>query len=376
MISFSYEQARLLRLRAQQLIPQSSGAATDTAAIVKALCGIQAQDMLAAKLAVRVRSAGMEIADVEQARVQERTVVRTWGLRGTLHILPSEDIGRLLPLLGPIFIAGSRRRYEELGLDEDISARGIRIIRNALASRGPLTRAEIVEQLAVHGLHIEGQARPYLLSRAALEGSICMGPDRGAEPTYVLLSDWINKKYPLPREEASVALARRYLKAYGPATSEDFAAWSGIPMSTTRAAWQRIADQLIEIEIADHPAWMLKTSMARLDELPISTIHSPIVRLLPGFDNYLLGYKNRDLAVSPQYTKRINAGGGLLRPTLLVDGRIVGTWKMKRQKNHLDVEVEPFDQLTPEVLAGLETEVTDIARFLGEEVTLHMLTPS
>lgn len=376
MISLPPDKARLLRLRAQQLILRSPDNDTDAAAIVKGLCGIQAQDTLAAKLAVRVRSVGLTIKDVEQALVQERSIVRAWGPRGTLHLLAAEDIGWLLPLLGPIFIAGSRRRYKELGLDEDISARGMGIIRNVLADQGQLTRAEIVEQLAVHGLRIEGQARPYLIGRAALEGFICLGPDRGAEPTYVLLSDWIHKTYPLPRQEASVELAHRYLQAYGPATPEDFAAWSGIAMSTARTTWQRITDQIIEIEVAGQPAWIHKTGMARLDDLSNSDIHAPVVRLLPGFDNYLLGYKNRDLAVSPQHTKRINAGGGLLRPTLLVDGRIMGTWKMKRHKNHLDIEVESFDQLTPEILAGLEAEITDIARFLGVRAMLRIVTAS
>src|SRR5207248_3232015 len=145
--------------------------------------GIQAQDANAAALAVRVRSTGLVAADVEHARVQERTIIRSWGMRGTLHLLATEDIGWLLPLLGPIFIAGDRRRREELGLDEDTCTRGMRIIRDVLATHGPLTRAEIVEQLATHGLRLEGQTRPHLLSRAALEGVICLGPDRGSEPT-------------------------------------------------------------------------------------------------------------------------------------------------------------------------------------------------
>ena len=141
-------------------------------------------------------------------------------------------------------------------------------------------------------------------------------------------------------------------------------------MSMTRAAWQRIADQLIEVEIADRPAWMLKTYASWLDEPPID---APVVRLLPGFDTYLLGYKKRDLLLPPQHAKRINAGGGLLKPTLLVNGRVVGTWKSKRQKNRLDVLLEPFDQLAPEVQPGLQAEVADLGRFLGVQTTLQLM---
>src|ERR1700730_10782710 len=171
-VSLSDNQVRTLRQRAQRLTPQLSVAETSVAQVVKDLCGIQAQEAPAAALSIRVRSAGLVAADVERARVEERTVIRTWGPRGTLHLLATEDLGWLLPLLGPVFVAGDLRRRAELGLDEDTCARGMRIIRKVLAHQGPLTRAQLVEQLAVHGLHLEGQARPHLLSRAALEGII------------------------------------------------------------------------------------------------------------------------------------------------------------------------------------------------------------
>jgi hypothetical protein len=247
-------------------------------------------------------------------------------------------------------------------------------MRNTLANHGPLTRAELVEQFAAHGIRLEGQARPHLLSRAALEGIICLGPDRGAEPTYVLLSDWVDqdhKGHSLSEAVAHAELTRRYLNAYGPATPEDQSAWSGMPLSKTRAAWHDIAGQLMKVEAGDSPAWMLKTRAPWLDELPVPR---PIVRLLPRFDIYLLGYQKRDLSVPPQYANRINAGGGLINATVLVDGRAVGTWKNKLQKSQLDVPVEPFDQFASEILPGLEAEVKDIARFLGVQTTLHVTT--
>ena len=375
-ISLSLDQVRFLRLRAQWLTPQPSHGADSVARVVKAMCGIQAQDMHAAPLAVRVRSTGLLATEVEQARVQERSVIRTWGPRGTLHLLATEDLGWLLPLLGPVFIAGDRRRREELGLDEDTCARGIRVIRDVLANQGPLTRDELIGQLAIHGLHLEGQARPHLLARAALEGIICLGPDHGAKPTYALLSDWVNRErrgQPLSQEEAPAELALRYLKAYGPATPEDLAAWSGLPISKIRAAWQYIAPQLMEVEAAGSSAWMLKTRAAWLDEPSLPPTPASIVHLLPGFDLYLLGYCTRDLVVRPQYAKRINAGGGMLHPTLLVDGRALGTWKSKQSKNHLEVALEPFEPLAPELHAGLEAEVADIARFLETRARLRVM---
>lgn len=375
MISLSADHVRLLRLRAQRLLPHSSHPVASVAEIVREMCGIQAQDAAAAPLAVRVRSAGLVAADVELARAQERAIVRAWGPRGTLHLLATEDLGWLLPLLGPVFVAGDQRRREELGLDEDTCVRGIHILRNILTHAGPLTRAEIVEQLAVRGIRLEGQARPHFLYRAALEGVICCGPDHGAEPGYVLLSDWVEQERTGPSfsEMAAYAeLTRRYLGAYGPATPRDQAAWSGLPLSKIQAAWKHIADQLLEVEVADAPAWILKECAAWLDEL---NTHTPIVRLLPRFDIYLLGYQRRELAVPPQHTKRINAGGGMISPTLMVDGRIVGVWKSTRKRDRLDVVVEPFELLAPQVHAGLEAEIVDLARFLEIPCTLHVMRP-
>lgn len=372
-IALSGEQVRMLRLRAQRLIPGYRETAPGVADLVKELGGIQAQDTRAASLAVWVRSAGLLAADVERARVQERTIIRTWGPRGTLHLLATEDLGWLLPLFGPVFIAANRRRRAELGLDEDTCARGIRIIREVLASQGPLTRDELVEQLVIHNIRLEGQARPHLLMRAALEGAICLGPDRGAEPTYVLLSDWVTIGQALSQEAALVELAYRYLGVYGPATPEDIAAWSGMTISKIRTAWQHLADRVMEVGIGGSMAWMLKERAAWLDESPIT---GPVVCLLPAFDTYLLGYQKRDLTVPAQYARRINAGGGMLNPTLLVDGCAVGTWKGQRKKNQIDVTVEPFDRLAPEVYPALEARVVDLARFLEMKTSLHVTATS
>lgn len=375
MLTLSDNQTRFLRLRAQRLISPPVNNITNVAYLVKDLGGIQAQDMRATELAVRVRSVGIVAADVEGARVQERSIIRTWGPRGTLHLLATDDTHWLLSLLGPVFIAGDRRRRLELGLDEETCITLIAALRDLLANQGPLTRAELVEQLAVQtGIRLEGQAAPHLLARAALEGVICLGPDRGAKPTYVLLADWIGadpKAQSLSRDEACAELTRRYLAAYGPAGLDDFAAWSGLPVSDARAGWKSIANDVTDIEVAGRPARMLKGHLEWLDEFPMQ---APIVRLLPAFDTYLLGYRSRSLVVSSPYARRINAGGGMLTPTLAVDGRAAGTWKLKREKKSVDVVLEPFEELAAEIQSGLEAEVQDIGRFLRVPASLRMLS--
>jgi hypothetical protein len=355
---FTVEQALTVRTRAQGLA--SRDPSKSIVQVVRDCGGVQAQDAPAAALSVRVRSNGRTATEVEQARVEERSIIRTWGMRGTLHLLATEDAGWLLPLLGPGLIRGNQGRRTELGLDDETCERGCRALREVLGAQGPLTRAEIVAQLDARGIHLAGQAAPHLLFRAALEGLICLGPDRGAQPTYVLLADWTDLGAALPREKALAELARRHLAAYGPAGAEDLAAWSGLPMSEARAGWQAIAGELQEVEIAGRPAWMLKAHAAWRDAPP----DCPSVRLLPAFDTYLLGHRNRDLILAPEYAKRVNAGGGIIHPTLLVDGRVAGTWRKERQRDRLAVTVAPFADLAPPVQAGVEAEIRDIGRFL------------
>jgi hypothetical protein len=144
-------------------------------------------------------------------------------------------------------------------------------------------------------------------------------------------------------------------------------------MRQTRTAWQDMADQLLEVEVAGASAWMLKADASRLQEASPST---PIIRLLPSFDPYLLGYQQRDLIVSPQYARRINAGGGMLHPTLLADGWVVGTWQSQRQKTQMEVQVAPFEPLAPAVVAGMEAEVSVLARFLQTPLVSRIMSPS
>jgi hypothetical protein len=365
--SVSIEQVRWLRVRAQRLSPRPRRPADTVAHVVRDLFAVQAQDPAAAPLAIRARSAGLVAADVRRARERERSVVRTWAMRSTLHLLAAEDVGWLLALLGPHFVRTSQRRREALGLDEETCARAIRALREILARRGPLTRAEIVEQLALRRVRLEGQARPHLIARAALEGVVCLGPDRGREPTYVLLEDWAEPGRSLPRDEALAELARRYLAAHGPAGLEDFATWTGLPRADARTGLEAITPELVEVAVGGRPAWLPESQAASLDEPPPPDL---LVRLLPAFDPYLLGYRDRGHIVPAEHARQIHPGGGLIRPALLLNGSVIGTWRSRPRRGGLLVDVSPFAPLTAEAQAGLAGEVADVGRFLGTPAML------
>ncbi|MDE2717759.1 MAG: winged helix DNA-binding domain-containing protein [Chloroflexota bacterium] len=359
-ISLSIIEARRLRLRSQRLDARSS---TGVADIVRDIAAVQAQDSVAELLAVRVRAEGVTASDVEEARAGERCVVRTWAMRGTLHLLPSEDVRWILRLIGPTMVRKFRRRHEELGLTPQVYGRAVEVMREALGEYGALTRRQIAEQWAQHGLPSEGQGVPHLLCRASLEGLICFGPKVGGQATHVLLDSWLGGAVGVTNPGAE--LARRYVSAYAPTTPADYGIWSGLPAAEVRRAFGSIEDELLKVDVGGIPMWMPQTHAGLLDEA--MSDESPAVKMLGAFDPYLLGYRTRDLGVGSELLKRVHPGGGIIRPIILVDGRAIATWARKRSGRKLTITVSPFESLSGEVREGIDREVEDIGRFLGVE---------
>ena len=352
-------EARRLRLASQRLDAQAQIGVAD---VVRNVAAIQAQDAVAEVLAVRVRAGGMTTVDVERARVRDRSVVRTWAMRGTMHLLPAEDLRWILRLVGPTMVRKFQRRHRELGLTPEVYARAVDVMRQALGEHGALTRRQIAELWAEHGLPGEGQAVPHLLCRASLEGIICFGPTVKGKAIHVLLDSWLESDCSQVADPG-VELVRRYLSAYGPATPEDYGTWSGLPAAEFRRAFESIADELIGVDVDGTPMWMPRTHAGLLEE--VTADEKPAIKILGAFDPYLLGYRTRDLGVGPELLKRVHPGGGIIRPTILVDGRAVATWTRKRTGRKLSICVSPFEALSEGVRAGIDREVEDIGRFLG-----------
>jgi Winged helix DNA-binding domain len=356
---------RLRRLRSQRLAGRP---ATGVAEAVTRAGGLQAQDTKAARLAVRPRSSGPTAATVTAACNDDRSVVRTWLMRGTLHMVASDDAGWLVGLLGPVFAAGGAGRRRQLGLDEDTCERGLEAIREVLADSGPLTRPELIRRIAARGVVLDprSQAPAHLVVHAARMGLVCRGPDlAGDEPTYVGLADWVGERPALDPDAALAELARRHLAAYGPADAHDLAAWSGLGVGRARRAFGLIAGELDEVVAGERPAWVLHTAAPQEADLD-----RPHVRLLGHFDPYLLGYRSRDLVLERRFARRIQAGGGFIQPAVLVDGRVAGTWRQQRGRGRLTVAVAPFEPLSEAVVPGLEAEAADLGRFLDTDAVL------
>ncbi|MFI5529598.1 winged helix DNA-binding domain-containing protein [Kitasatospora sp. NPDC051853] len=307
------------------------------AAVAGRAPGIQAQDAAAARLGLRARGL-TEAAAVERAYA-DGEVVASWLMRGTLHLVPREQLPSLLALFGERNIAAGARRRRELGLTEEVLARAERALPEVLTE--PLGRAELVARLNGRGVGVEptGQAPAHLTAYLAGRGLLCRGAEVAPrEPGYVPLT--VEAVDP---EEAAAGLAARYVAAFGPVSVADFAAWSGLPQALGKRAFAGLP------EVAD--------GLHATGEAPGPG--GPVVRLLGAYDNYLLGYRDRSLMLDQRFAKRVNAGGGVVRPTLVVDGRVRGTWA--RGKDGRPV-VEPFEPLPEELWAA---EAGAVAEFLG-----------
>ncbi|MEV4410375.1 winged helix DNA-binding domain-containing protein [Catellatospora sp. NPDC049609] len=343
---------RLLRARAQAI---GGGVRLGSAAaVVERVFAVQAQDATAAELGVRARSRGLTAEDVRRAYEDDRSILRGWFMRGTLHTIPGSDARWVLRLLGPRVIAATASRYRQLGLDDDLRERADRHLARALSAHGPLTRAELAEHLAKLGVDPAGQAPYHLIRHATLSGLACHGPRRAGETTYVLLDDWLPERggeQPSP-QDAAAELARRYLRAYAPAGVADFATWSGLPVTAARRAWAQQAGLRVRPD-----------GSAVLDEAAgeVPGADAADVRLLPAYDDYLTGYRSRDAVVDTAYQQRVFPGGGVIRPAVAVDGLAVGTWARHGARG---VRVDAFAALPPEVQAGIEAEAADVTRFL------------
>lgn len=374
--SLSPYQTRLLRMRSQRLAGDRGEEPETPDQVLVKVCGVQAQELPAGLLSIRARSKGLTTAEVERARQEERSILWTWAMRGTLHLISAEDTGWLLQLLAPRLIAGGKGRMSQLGWDEANTKAALNLLAKRLREGG-LIRAEIAQLFKENGLPWEGQAPFHLIYRAALEGLVCHGPDRDGEPTFVLRESWLPQEQALSREEALALIARRFLAGYAPAAPEDLAQWSGLSLSEAREAWKLNAEALVPVETPGGPAWLLKEQLAWLKDLP-EMAGKPTVRLLPRYDTYLLGYQNRELAVEPRFAKRVHPGGGILHPVVLVDGQARGVWKSRRRRLRgrevLELQVEPFEPFEPELIPLLEAEAADIGRFSAIKATLVILS--
>ena len=327
------------------------------------LGAVQAQDYLGALWAVGLRLQHAAEAGIEQA-LAEGSLIRTWPMRGTLHFVAAADVRWMLELLTPRMIAGAAGRHRHLGLDEAAFARSRDAFTRALQGGRQLPRREMMQVLESAHISTAGQRGIHILGRLAQEGLICFGARQGKQQTFTLLAEWAPHAKSMAREEALAELAKRYFTGHGPAGLQDFVWWSGLTTSDARAGIEMARPQLVQ-EVIDGQTCWLSPSMPAAKELPSAAY------LLPAFDEYLVGYKDRRAVLDPLHVKRINAGGGLLSPTIVIQGRVVGTWKRELKKGRVVLTPSPFAELKKNEQRLLSAAAGRYGEFLGLPVVLE-----
>lgn len=368
MIELSWDRVLAFRLRRHHLLERASR--DDLDAVVRDMCGVQAQLATAAQLALWNRVENLRQEDVSHALWELRSLVKTWCMRGTVHLLYAPDL--------PVFLGGLRSEgllrekqwMKRYGLREEDFPRMSRAIENALAS-GPMTRKDLADAVVAK---VGEWCRPWLehgyggvVRLACLEGRVCFGVHRGQEVTFVRVDQWLPSLEVLPRQEAEIALLRRYLRSFGPATPQDFAVWSGMRVGAVREIWGRLRPEIAEVSVESWESYLLADD---LEGLTTRAAAPTTVRLLPHFDGYLTGHKTKGHLVPEAHYKRVYRKAGWISPSLLVNGRAAGTWEMKRRVRQIDLTISPFRVLSADVEEPLRAEVERLAHFYEAPVEL------
>lgn len=313
----------LLRLVAQRVVGPPCASPVEA---VRLLAATQAQDLPGALRSVALRTLSRDRGEVRDALAAGQ-VVRSWPMRGTLHLVVAEDLPWMLELMTARPLAAAARRRTDLGLTDADVARAHAVVVDALTGGHAMSRAEILTRWEEAGQATSGGRGYHLLAHLAQIGVLCLGPMQETEQLFVLLREWVREPRVLDREAALAEVAARYLTGHGPATAADLARWTGLPMGDVRAGIASAADRLATLELAGVTHYL---DPAVPDLLAEHRAAARRTLLLPGFDEMVLGYADRTVLVPAAHAQRIVPGGnGVFRSTVVHDGVAVGTWQEK-----------------------------------------------
>ena len=353
-----------LRLSAQGI---TGSAFSDASDVVAWLGAVQAQDYSAAKWALGLRMpVGMANDSIIEGAIANGRVLRTHVMRRTWQFVSAKDLRWMLDLVAPRLIAHSAGRYRQLGLDAATFGRCATILAKTLDGGHALTRDEICSAFEREGVSAHGPRLSHLLVRAELDGLICSGPPRGSHHTYVLLEHRAPLRVPLRRDEAVAELVRRYFRSRGPASLRDFVWWSGLTAKEARAGVMAIQSSLAADVVNGETFWWQNDAPA--------PVGSPSVHLLPAFDEYVLAYRDRTAVLNTKYSERLNAGGGMLRPVVIIDGRVAGTWRRTALGvGTISMKAEMFAPVGERERLGIAGAAQRYAEFLQRDARIDVV---
>lgn len=331
----------------------------DPAQVVRSLGAVQAQDYLGGLWAVGLRTRGATEASVEAA-ISRREIVRTWPMRGTLHFVAADDVRWILPLLTPRVITATASRYRSLELDDRVFTRAAKVAEKALEGGKTIRRESLYELWASAGIATRDSRGLHLLGHLSQKGLLCFGARDGKQQTLTLLEEWVPTLKTFARDEALGELAHRYFTSHGPASVHDFAWWTGLTITESRAAIESVKPRLEFDEVAGRTLWFASGETPRAS--------AKTAYLLPAWDEFTVAYRDRTDILDPAHAKRVNAGGGVLKPVAVVDGRVFGTWQRRLDKKGVTVGATYFAKRDRPPAALIAAATARYAEFLGVAV--------
>ena len=352
----------LQRLLSQELARTKFKQAGD---VVAWMGGIQAQDYAGAKWSIGLRLSGAAEEGIEQA-IDNKNILRTWAMRGTLHFVSPADIRWLLELVASRIITNNARRYKELELDDRTFVRSNDVIAEALRDGKQLDRSALVAILERKGISTAGQRTPYLLQKAGLDRIIYQGAMRSNNPTFLLLDESLPKTRPFKRDDALYELAFRYFRSRGPATIQDFIWWSGLSGADANAGLDAAKSELARETIDGQTYWQGRS-------ISTTRYSASTVYLLPGFDEYLLSYKDRSASMDVKRLRALTPANGMLPPTIVMSGIVVGTWKRTLKKDAVVIAAKPLRPFTTAESRAFGSAARRYGEFLGLPAVLAQM---
>ena len=327
----------------------------DPADVVRWLGAVQAQDFLGGLWAVGLRTRGGVESSVENA-IARRAIVRTWPMRGTLHFVAAEDARWMTSLMAPRVIAGAASRFRQLELDAKVLARSADIAVRVLEGGKCVRRDTMYVHWEAAGVSTAESRGLHILGYLAQTGVVCFGPRDGKQHTITLVDEWLPAARPRTRDEALGELARRYITSHGPATLHDLAWWSGLTLTELRVGLEEAKAELHSEEVDGRTLWFAPAAAPRATKTAY---------LLPAWDEFTVAYRDRSDILDAKYAKRVNAGGGVLRPVVIIDGEVVGTWQRTFERSRVVVKPTFFRRMGPAELQAVDAAVVRYGRYLG-----------
>jgi hypothetical protein len=348
-----------LRLTNQQILRNGFMSPKDTAGWMGA---IQAQDYGMAKWAIGLRTQD-STEDLIQAAVDTAEIIRTHVLRATWHFVSADHVYWMLELSSPYIKASMKFRHKQLELSESILSKSNGIIEKALRDGKHLTREELLRELGKAKIPLTENRASHLLAWAELEGIVCSGASKRGKLTYAILDERVPKRKSMTREEALAELARKYFTSHGPATVKDFIWWSGLPVNKARQALESSRSEFQSEEINGRRYWYAQTySFPEGDQKD--------VHLLPAYDEYLIGYEDRSAVLAYEDFRKTVSNNGIFRPTIVVNGQVVGIWKRMLKKDKVIVEMEYFTRPDTIIRDQVEKVLSQYGNFLGRQIEI------